>query len=520
MTDWREPLFTADEMRAVEARYAGPTLELMERAGRACAEAAVARFPQARRWGVHCGGGANGGDGLVAARHLRRLGRDVELVLRVGSDSLRGDTAENFRRCRELDIQPVEAPTATNGIVDALLGTGFSGALRPEAGAAIDAINGSDVPVVSVDVPSGVDASSGEIGTRAVQADLTVSFHGRKVGHLVAPGAFFAGEVVVVDIGLKRGDAANDETATGQVGEAIVAELPVRQRSDNKYSAGAVVVVGGSEGMTGAPALAGLAALRTGAGLVFLCVPRSLNPVFEGQTLEVMTRPCVDEGGTLTDQALPTIVDAAGRASAVAIGPGLGRTEGSRRLVHGLLAGVSLPVLIDADGLWALSGDLESLASRAAPTVLTPHAGELGRLLERPSSWVDSHRLAAAKEAAERAAAVVVLKGSDTIVSTPDGEVLISDLGTPGLATAGSGDVLTGIVAAALAKRLSVASAAAVGVALAGLAARAAGHRVGMPGLVASDVIQEIPAVVAAAHDLPGPLRAAEVHAATAQQAR
>lgn len=510
MSEWREPLLSAEEMSAAEALYGGPMLELMERAGRCCAEAAVARFPDVASWGVHCGGGANGGDGFVAARHLRRLGRDVELVLCADSDRLRGDSAENFRRCVELGIDVPASPTEADGIVDALLGTGFSGALRAEAGAAIDAINQCDVPVVSVDLPSGVDASSGEIGSRAVQADLTVTFHRRKVGHLIAPGSLLAGNVIVCDIGLKGDGKPGSESALGRVRGAFVTRIPARTRGDNKYTAGAVLVVGGSVGMSGAPVLSALAALRTGAGLVVMCVPHSLDAVCEAQALEVMTRPCAEVGGALSVEALPAIIEAAERAGAIAIGPGLGRTEGARRLVEELLAGTSLPVVLDADGLWALADKPELVAARTGPTVLTPHAGELGRILGRPSAWVGAHRLAAAREAAERAQAVVVLKGADTIVAAPGGSELVVDLGTPGLATAGSGDVLAGIIAAALAKGVSPLDAAAAAAALAGLAARAAGETIGMPGLIASDVIREIPAALAGCHGLPGPRTARE----------
>lgn len=506
MTGSWEALFTASEIRAAEATYSGSSLDLMERAGRSCAEAAVARFPGIGRWGVHCGGGSNGGDGLVVARHLRRLGRDVELVLRCDANRYSGNAAENFRRCRELAINPVETPTATDGVVDALLGTGFVGEPRSDAGAAIDDINRRDCPVVSVDVPSGVDASSGEIGTRAVQAELTVSFHARKLGHMVAPGSLFSGEVIVADIGLDSAQAATSEAANGRICPGIVARIGARAAGDNKYTAGSVVVVGGSPGLTGAPALTARAALRAGAGVVVECVPASLRAVFEAQSLEVMTRSCADLDGVLNMEALPIIAAAASKAGAVAIGPGLGRSDAARDLVEALMDELTQPIVLDADGLWALGENLESVRSRTSPTVLTPHAGELGRLLGRPSSWVDAHRLTAVTEAAARADAVVVLKGADTLVAGAENGVLVSDLGTPGLATAGSGDVLTGIVAAALSRRLGPLDAAAVGVAIAGLAARRAGAQVGMPGLIASDVVAAIPAIVAGAQGLPGPM--------------
>ena len=499
-----EDVLTAAEMRAAEEAHDGPTLELMERAGRACAEAAVASFPAARRWTVNCGGGANGGDGFVVARHLVRQGRQVELLLHADPARLSGDTAANYTRCVELGLPIRAGETGGEAVVDAILGTGFHGELRPAALAAIETINGLGLPTVSVDVPSGVDASSGEVPACAVRADLTVTFHRRKVGHVVSPGALHAGRIVVADIGLptgtgRRGEAGHSPVAMATVGPAILRELPIRGPGDNKYTAGSVLVVGGSRGLTGAPALSALASLRAGAGVAVMCVPASLSAVFEAQVLELMTRPCHDEDGAMTSEACAGIVEAARRADAVAIGPGLGRAQATSQLVRDLLAELSVPVVLDADGLWALNGQLETLRSRRAPTVLTPHAGELGRLLERPSAEIDAQRLLAARTAAEMAGAVVVLKGADTIVadgSSPTLRVLVSELGTPGLATAGSGDVLTGAIAAAIAKGVPPARAAALGAALCGLAARAAGARLGTPGLIASDIAHAIPSVV------------------------
>lgn len=499
MSIWREELLTADEMRAVEATYEGPTIELMERAGRACAESAVATFPRARRWIVHCGGGANGGDGFVAARHLVRQGRQVELIVHAELDRLAGDALESYRRCAELELPVGTIEARGDGVIDALLGTGFAGELRPEAATAVAALNATEGPIVSVDVPSGVDASTGRVPSHAVQADLTVTFHRRKVAHAIAPAAAHCGRVQVVDIGLSPPPGVR--SAVGRVRSSAIAQIPQRGARDNKYTAGSVVVVGGSIGLTGAPALTALSALRTGAGVSVMCVPAGLDQVFEGQALEVMTRPCADVDGALAPAALQTIRAAAERADALAVGPGLGRAEGTRKLVRELLAAVELPVVLDADGLSAFNGEPGALASRAGPTVLTPHAGELGRLLEMSSADVERARLAAAREAARLAAAVVVLKGADTIVADgtrDDGDTLVCDLGTPGLATAGTGDVLAGAIAAALAKGMSPVEASVAATALTGVASRSAGARVGMPGLIASDVVSELPSTLAA----------------------
>ena len=489
---WEEPLYTAAEMRAAEVTYPGPTLELMERAGQAVAEAVLRRYPEARRASVWCGGGNNGGDGLVVARRLHEAGREVEVLLLADEERLTGDPAENLGRARELGLRFGRGPEPADVIVDALFGTGFTGAPRREAAEAIRAVNGSGAPVVAVDVPSGIDASTGEVAGAAVEAAVTVTFHGRKVGLAVAPGRFHAGDVEVADIGL-----VHDATLHRRVGEGILELVPRRGPRDNKYSAGAVLVVGGSTGLTGAPSLAAAAALRAGAGIVFLCVPGSLYPIFAGRLLEVMPRPCADDGsGLFAAEAGDAILELAARADAVALGPGLGRSDGTRELVHRLLERLELPVVVDADGLWALAGHLDSVFSRDAPTVLTPHAGELGRLLGKDSARVDARRLDAVRGGADDAGATVILKGADTLVASPGRGVLVSDLGNPGLATAGSGDVLTGIVAAFLAKGLEPHLAAAAATAAQGRAAALAAERHGVAGMIASDVVDSLSAAL------------------------
>jgi len=484
---WREPLYTAAEMRAAEEGYEGTTLELMERAGTAAAEAVLRHYPDARLVSVWCGGGSNGGDGLVIARKLREAEREVEIRLIVPEDKLTGDAAENLRRAKDAGIPFTEDGGAGGVLVDALFGTGFSGKPRPDSARAIDQMNRADAPILAVDVPSGVDASTGEVAGPAVEAERTVTFHGRKVGLVVAPGRFDAGTVEVADIGLP-----SSETRHGRVTSEILELVPRRGPKDNKYSAGSVLVVGGSTGLTGAPSLTAQAALRAGAGIVTACVPASLNAVFEQRLLEVITRPCADEDGSLTLDAADTVLEAAERADAVAVGPGLGRADSGRGLVGYLLDRLDKPVVLDADGLWALSGHLDWVFSRDAPTVLTPHAGELARLLGRDSSWVTERRLLAAQSGADDVGAVVLLKGADTLVAAPGRGVLVCDLGNPGLATAGTGDVLTGIVAAFLAKGLEAQPAAAAAAAAGGAAADLAAERHGAAGLIASDVIESL----------------------------
>ena len=447
-----EPLYSADEMRAAEALYPGypdTAPELMELAAAAVADQVVLLHPNARRVTAVCGGGANGGDGRIAAELLAQSGREVIVV-----DGAAGG-----------DLGSPEV------IVDALFGTGFRGEPRPEAAALIEAMNADGAPIVAVDIPSGVDASSGEIAGAAVHAELTVTFHGQKVGLAVAPGRFHAGKVVVADIGLSQA-----ETAHRLVTRDVLGLVPRRGAGDNKYSAGSVLVVGGSPGLTGAVCLAAEAAFRADAGYVTVAAPPESLRVLEERLLEAVKRP------------LDEVEDAAARAGALALGPGLGREPETQALVRRLLTGLDLPAVVDADALFGLEP-----FEREAPTVLTPHAGELGRLLGEESAWVDAHRLEAVQRAAERFGCVVLLKGADTLVAAPGEGVLVCGFGPPSLATAGTGDVLTGIVAAFLAKGLEPRLAAAAAAVAHGLAALAVPEQA---GLIASDVIRELPRVL------------------------
>jgi hydroxyethylthiazole kinase-like uncharacterized protein yjeF len=464
---WFEPLYTAAEMREAEERYPGypdTVPELMERAGRAVAEVVLEDYEDAHRITVVCGPGNNGGDGRVAASVLERAGREVRIV-------------ESKPEDEEKDLGDPDL------IVDALFGTGFEGAPRPGAAGLIAQLNAADVEVVAVDIPSGVDASTGEVAGAVVEAWATVTFHGEKVGLVVAPGTFNAGEVGVADIGLEP-----VETEHARVTADILELVPLRAPDDNKYTAGHVVVVGGSPGLTGAPCLTAMAAMRADCGYVTVAVPSSTLPVFEQRLLEAVKRPLPeDEGGRLHLEAKGAVLELAERSHAVALGPGLGRSDGTKELVRSLLAELELPVVVDADALFELEpGDWP------APRVLTPHEGELARLLGSESSWVAAHRLEAARHAVDRFGCIVILKGEGSIVAAP-GEGMLVCPGFPSLATAGTGDVLTGIVASFLAKGMEPRLAAAAGVTAQVQAALRAPQQA---GLVASDLLDTLPSVL------------------------
>jgi len=431
-----EPLYTAAEMRAAEEGH--DVEQLMERAGRAVAEEIVQHFPEARSFAGVFGGGANGGDGRIAAELLRANGWE------------------------EVSVDRADV------VIDALFGTGFTGEPRPDAAQKIRAINDAGAAVVAVDIPSGVDASTGEVRGDAVRADLTVTFHGLKVGHEVAPGRFRRGELVIADIGLERAETQH-AVATPEILELV----PRRRPGDTKYTAGSVLVVGGSRGMTGAVCLTAEAAFRADAGYVVVAAPDESLPVIETTLLEAVKRP------------LEELWDAVARAGALAIGPGLGRER--KELVRRLLEETRLPAVVDADGLW----ELEPF-ERDAPTVLTPHSGELGRLLGEEAAWVDSHRLEALRRGVERFDSTVLLKGEGTLVGTPGEGALVCG-GFPSLATAGTGDVLTGVIAAFLAKGVDARIAAAAGAVAHTRAAVMAPYK---SGLVASDLLQVLPRVL------------------------
>ncbi len=520
LPDWLTPLPDAQAMRAVDAwaidERGLPGLELMERAGAALLRAAERIAPDGPVT-ICCGKGNNGGDGLVLARLLREAGREVTVVCVAPPQELRGDARANLERLPgaapvRLDGAPWGETEAATGdaaasvlpgpggdralVVDALLGTGFTGEPRGEVARAIELIAQAQphAPVLSVDVPSGVDAGSGEIAANAVRATATVTFHAAKPGLWIAPGKEHAGDVEVVDIGIPRGAPIAAEV--GLIDAVVAAQLPSRDASWTKFRSGEVLVAGGSRSLSGAPMLCARGAMRAGAGYVIACVPRSLAPLLAaGGTPELMTRGLEeDDAGGFAESAVQDVLGLLQRGGALALGPGLGRSDGATAFARLLAARATVPLVLDADALNAHAGALAGLSARSAVTVLTPHAGEMARLLGTDSAAVERRRLHTVRAAADLARAVVVLKGDDTLIAEPGGRVAVSATGTPALATAGTGDVLTGVIAALLAQGLDGFTAAAAGVWLHGQAGRRAARAVGaVEGVIATDVIAELP---------------------------
>ncbi len=502
------PLFAAAALREADQetsrRFGLPAIVLMERAGLESARAILARWPDARHAIVLVGTGNNGGDGMVVARHLAEAGWRVQLVSDDGDAPTTPDaqTMSNVALALGIALEPFDPGAHRSGgavLVDALLGTGTRGAPRAPLDAMIDWARDWPGPVVALDVPSGVDADAGHVDGACIDADLTVTYHGDKPGLRIAPGRAHAGEVLVVDIGIPS--AVRADALAWLAGPATAAQIPAKAAAGEKYGAGSVLVVAGAPGLTGAGVLCAQAGLRAGAGLVVAAVPARVQPLMAPMMREVMCAPMIDLDGCFAQGSVPEIITQAARTSAVALGPGIGRNPATTDAVLGVLAAVGQPMVIDADGLWHLAGRLEAVRARSAATVLTPHAGEAARLLGCERTDVEHDRLGSAHALCEASGATVVLKGPGTVVCTPAGGVFIAQGGGPELSTAGSGDVLTGITAAALAKGLDAGHAAIAAVCAHAIAGTRTGHA---DGTVAGDLIEALPGAIAHARTLAG----------------
>ena len=450
-------LYTANEMTRADngAQSLGiPGGVLMERAAVAMTEEILARYGAPRRALVVCGGGNNGGDGFVIARELRRAGTQVAVL--ATNDEYTGDARTNLEVLKNLNVRFVERDEfeeelrETDLVVDALLGTGFSGEVREDLAELIEKMNVGEAPVVAVDVPSGVDGSTGEVAGAAVRADVTVCAHAAKAGCVISPGAEHAGEVAVVDIGIPL-EADVRPSMTWTDAASLRGLVPRRTHAAHKYSAGSLLVVAGSAATTGATVMVSRGAQRAGCGIIFVVTSGSAAARVDAALTEALVSGAPeDEAGLMTDDAVEHILEQSQRASAIVLGPAAGVGEGGRRLVEGVLGGTDLPVLLDADAITNLP-DPEALAKRSAPTAVTPHAGELGRLLGESTGDISARRLHFARRAADESGACVLLKGNDTLV-VEGGRAAVNSTGTPALATAGTGDVLSGVIGALLSR--------------------------------------------------------------------
>jgi hydroxyethylthiazole kinase-like uncharacterized protein yjeF len=495
-------LYTAEEMSRADARAQElgiPGGVLMERAGAEMARLALETFAP-RHALVVAGGGNNGGDGFVIARELHRAGAQVAVL--PTKEGYEGDPRTNLEALRSLGVRfvSVEELEAELGladlVVDALLGTGFSGEVREKEARLIEGINGSAAPVLAVDVPSGVDGATGEVRGAAVRADLTVCAHAVKVGCVVSPGREHAGEVAAVEIGIPP-EADVESSLVWTDAGSLRGAIPRTSEPAHKYSAGALLVVAGSRGTTGAPQMVVRGAERAGCGIAFLATAETSAPSVDLELTEALVHGVPEtEEGYLSSAALEKILELSERTSALVAGPGMGVGDEGRRLVEGILKELEVPVLLDADAVTNLAGS-DALAGRDAPTVITPHAGELGRLLGSGAKEVGTRRLSAAREAAETHGCCVLLKGSDTLVAWGS-SVAVNSTGNVALATAGTGDVLSGVIGALLSRGMDAYEAARAGAWVHGRAAELWLEETGWPAesMIATDLLDYLPDAV------------------------
>jgi len=487
-----------------------PGVVLMENAGRRVAEEIVLRYAAGglRRALVFAGKGNNGGDGYVIARHLLDNDWDVLTLVLAKTAEIAGDAAVNLTALANCGGQIVyienidelyallDDPDEFCVVVDALFGTGLTKPLEGLYLGAIGWINGQACPGVAVDIPSGIDGSTGRIMGDAVNADLTVSFAFPKIGQVTFPGARYIGELVIADIGIPKQVmcAAAAECLLIGAGDARRL-LPVRTIDGHKGTFGHLLVLAGSTGKCGAAVMAAEAGLRGGAGLVTLACPANVQPGVAARLTEVMTVPLDDQRGEVSMQALESLQTLAEGKQALAIGPGLGAGKEVSRLVRQLLQETRPPVVVDADGLNALAENLSILDCHPGrEIVLTPHPGEMSRLTGLTIADIQGDRFSVAREFSVRHNVTLVLKGARTLVASPDGMVHVNMTGHAGMASGGTGDVLTGLIGSLLAQGLPAMSAATLGVYLHGLAAERLQPKFGDAGLLASDLIYELPA--------------------------
>lgn len=533
-------LVTAQEMGAMDQKaskdYGIPSVVLMENAGLKVADLVSALLDNLARRTiiVVAGKGNNGGDGFVVARHLLNRGAEVQVFLAAEPEKIKGDALINLNIWRKMGqkILPLLKSNDNNLfklslikaelVVDALYGTGFTGTVRDQMVSVIEAINASGKPVVAIDIPSGLEADTGKANGPCVIANHTVTFALPKLGLVLPTAKKYVGELHVADISIPaavtigsiednrkivssskkgNGTAAESKITSGfryLITDRLVREWwPRRTGNEHKGNFGRVLVIAGSRGMSGAAVMTAQAAARSGAGLVTLGVPAGIHDIVETKLTEVMTFPLPqNERGALSIAALEEIMVRAGNSDVLALGPGLGTEDETEELVKEILLKLKTPCVLDADGLNVMAGKTELLKGVEADLVLTPHPGEMARLTGRSTDQIQNDRLGLAAAKAAQWGAVVVLKGAGTVVAAPDNTLFINNTGNPGMAAGGSGDVLTGIIAGFMAQGMPALHAAAAGVYLHGQAGDMAARDKGMAGLLAGDLLEQLPAVL------------------------
>lgn len=506
-------LATSAQMREIDriaiAEIKIPSTLLMMSAAEHVAKAAMEFLPSGGRCAVFSGSGNNGGDGIGAAVELIKRGFEVKVFLTGKREKMTPDSLEMERRLKEiggagksessiLSFEGCESDAAQwlkgcSVIIDAMFGIGLNSDLRGGALRAMDLINSSPARVVSVDVASGVEADTGRLLGGAVKADVTVTFTLPKPGQYIEPGATYSGKVKVSNIGIPAWLIDGVRTDTYLVTENDVS-LPKRERNTHKGDYGNLLLVCGSIGYSGAPTLAASAAVRSGAGLVFLGVPESIYEITAAKNEEAMPYPLPSgDDGRLSEKAISWILKKLKSASACLIGPGLGRSEGVERIVRKVIEASTVPLIIDADGINAIKGNINVLDEATCPIILTPHEGEFMRLT---GGKIEGGRLSAAREFAKKHGCTVVLKGPGTISAFQDGDACVNTTGNPGMAKGGSGDVLAGVITSLIGQKIPMKKAVYTAVWLHGRAGDILQERLGSYAMVPSELIDALPEVL------------------------
>jgi NAD(P)H-hydrate epimerase len=508
---------TAEEMRKIDEKAIKelgiPGLTLMGNAGKRVVEVIKREFKdlKKKKVDVFVGKGNNGGDGLVVARLLNREKVKVKVFVTGKKRELKGDARTNLERALKKKIEVVELSNLrglkselkeSGLIIDALLGTGTKGEVKGFLASLIKILNGTNKPIISIDIPSGLDADRGRILGACIKATHTVTMGLPKRGLILFPGAKYAGRLSIVDIGIPKQLLEDENISLNLITEKdIVSSLPLREPDAHKGSFGHIFVIAGSLGLTGAAALTSLGALRSGVGLVTLGIPQSLNEIMERKLTEVMTKPLAEtKEKTLGLTAYEEIKKFSSKVDVLALGPGLSINPETSELVRKIVSGINLPMVIDADGVNALAGHLRILKTIRPsdhPTkIITPHPGEMARLLNISASQVQEDRIGIAQKVAQEYKVIVVLKGARTVIASSRGDTYLNPSGNPGMASGGSGDVLTGLIASLIGQKMEPLEASKAGVYIHGLAGDMAAQEKGEMSLIASDLLERIPQVL------------------------
>lgn len=508
---------TAEQMQELDRKaietYRIPGILLMENAGRGATEAILASYPdlQKKRAAIIAGKGNNGGDGFVIARQLMQRGIPVKVFLLTDPKSLRGDAETNHYIFYRMKGEIIPVPSAMDYqkvkrevekadlLIDAIFGTGLDAEVRGYYREVIDHLNTLHKPIVAIDIPSGLNANTGKPLGAAIRASLTVTFGLPKVGLLISPGTDYVGTLKVIDIGIPKNLVEEEKIQAHLIeGEEMKQFLAAPRRPDtHKGDYGHLLVIAGSVGKTGAAAMVCEAALRMGAGLVTLAVPKSLNAIMEMKLTEVMTEPLPETPKqTLSLRAYNAILRLCENKRAVVIGPGLGTLKETQSLIHKLIKAIDLPIILDADGLNALATQPKLLPLPNRSIVLTPHPGEMARLIHATVKEVQENRIGVCKNFSQSSHAYLILKGYRSLIVTPRGEIYINPTGNSGMATGGTGDVLSGMIGGLICQGFDILPSLQASVYLHGLAGDELARELGEKSLIATDIIGKIPALL------------------------